>query len=124
VKLIINVINKGVHHALVFDSQDSNAPLKYLAQTDIARYLLADTTSFPHLQAILSQPVELFCTHPVLPVYLHTLLTEAIQLLVKHSALPVVNEAGVQVEGGGLVFHSLSVDVVEMCCMKKCKSSQ
>ena len=86
---------KGVHHALVRDStKDSSAPLKYLGQTDILRFLLADTTSFPHLEVLLAERVEIVSTDQVVPVYLTTPLTEAIALLVEHSALPVVNEAG------------------------------
>ena len=86
---------KGVHHALVKDSSDSTVPLKYLAQTDILRFLLADTTALPHLEVLLVQPVSVMATTEVVPVYLSTPILEAIALLVEHSALPVVNEAGV-----------------------------
>lgn len=88
---------KGVHHALVYDSKDRCAPLKYLSQRDIAAYLIADTTSLPHLQTVLSMPVESISTCPVTPVYLSTPLTDAIPMLTEFSALPVVNEAGVVV---------------------------
>ena len=86
---------KGVHHALVNDSKDSAVPIKYLAQTDILRFLLEDTTALPHLELLLVQPVSVMATRSVVPVFLSTPLPEAIALLVEHSALPVVNEAGV-----------------------------
>lgn len=85
---------KGVHHALVRDSKDSSIPLKYLAQTDILRFLLADSTALPHLEVLWVQPVQVMATFAVVPVFLGTPLTEAIALLVEHSALPVVNEEG------------------------------
>ena len=80
---------KGVHHALVYNSQDKSAPLKYLSQTDIAAFLLSHTTLLPHLQTLLALPTQHFCTHPVVTVQLTTLLSEAIKLLVLHSALEV-----------------------------------
>jgi CBS domain-containing protein len=98
---------KGVHHALVRDSKDNTAPLKYLAQTDILRFLLADPTALPHLEVLLVQPVEIMATRTVVPVYLSTPLTEAIALLVEHSALPVVNEAGACLSEIGCVMLCL-----------------
>lgn len=85
---------KGVHHSLVRDSRDESAPLKYLAQTDIVRYLLDDSKAMPHLQLVLVQPVEVMSTKTVAHVSLSTPLTDAIMLLVEYSALPVVNESG------------------------------
>ena len=83
---------KGVHHSLVRDSADSKVPLKYLAQTDIVRYLLTETDTFPHLRDILSQPVQVATTKNVASVYLSTPITEAIELLVEWSALPVLSD--------------------------------
>lgn len=86
---------KGVHHALVRDAKDLKMPLKYLAQTDILRFLLADTNALPHLQVLLVQPVHIMATKEVAYVSFSTPLNEAISLLVEYSALPVVNDAGV-----------------------------
>lgn len=85
---------KGVHHALVQESADSAAPLKYLAQSDIVRYLVHHTDAFPSLELLLVQPVEVVTTCYVVPVLLSAPLTDAIALLVEHGALPVVNDAG------------------------------
>jgi hypothetical protein len=85
---------KGVHHSLVQDPSDSSAPLKYLGQIDIVRYLIHNTSAFPTLEALLVQPVEVVTSCFVVPVHLATPIVEAIGLLTEHSALPVVNETG------------------------------
>ena len=87
---------QGVHHSLVQDSQDQEGilPLKYLAQTDILRFLLSDPTSLPHLKMLMEQPVETVASKAVGSVSLTTPLKEAIAQLVEHSALPVINDAG------------------------------
>jgi len=88
---------KGVHHSLVQNTEDPNVPLKYLAQTDIVRFLIHNPDAFPALEAILVQPVEVVTTCFVTPAYLSTPLVEAIALLVEHGAVPVVNEDGIVV---------------------------
>lgn len=85
----------GVHHSLVKEPSDNtNAPLKYLAQIDIVRYLTHHQDAFPALGALLMQPVEVVMSCFLLSVSLSTPLTEAIELLTEHSALPVVNTVG------------------------------
>jgi hypothetical protein len=84
----------GVHHSLVQDAADASAPLKYLAQTDIVRYLIHHTDAFPSLEVLLMQPTEVVISCFLVSVQLSTPLTEAIPLLVEHGAVPVVNEAG------------------------------
>lgn len=89
---------KGVHHALVQDSNDEEGtlPLKFLAQTDILRFLTSDPTALPHLKMLLEQPVGAVSTPcAAVSVSLATPLREAIALLREHSSLPVANEAGV-----------------------------
>jgi hypothetical protein len=85
---------KGVHHSLVQNSDDPTVPLKYLAQTDIVRYLVHNPSAFPALDGLLTQPVEVVTTCFVTPVYLTTPLVDAIPLLVEYGALPVVNQDG------------------------------
>ena len=103
---------KGVHHALVRDSKESATPLKYLAQTDILRFLLADSTALPHLEVLWAQPVKVMATFPVVAASLTTPLREAITLLVEHGAVPVVNDAGVFVVWLPSAWSSLHASVV------------